>query len=658
VHCIAIVERQWDLDWKVMDVIRRNLEEVFGNSVGIDTYYVYDLGEQDRIDADVVLVPVYSVLPSLINKLVNLRSLVLCSRTIRREGLDRIFELPVGTEVLIVNASTETAHDMVRLLYELGVHHIRMTAYEPGVTDLSRFDVCITPGERLLVPESIGTIIDVGYRILDTQTFLSILTKLKINDERIFDNLLAYVRKIPRKNTDVEERFVNSLFTNRVFREFIELKPDGVLVFDDCNQIKFMNREAEKLLRIKPLSGVLVEECLPAEIAVSVLDKAFSSGLFQIADQTVSLVKTELISDKQMCGYMLTLRSAKSNNNVNVDLSARLRASGLYARFTFSDISFRSQAMARCIQAAKHVAPTDYTVLIRGETGTGKELFAQSIHNYSLRRDKPFVAINCAALPESLLESELFGYERGAFTGSRREGKLGLIEQANGGTLFLDEIGDISLPLQGKLLRTLQEKQIVRIGGTHVVNVDIRIIAATNCDLEKALVEGQFRRDLYYRLNVFSILLPPLRERKEDILFLFRGMVRETEKDLTPEVERRLLLHPWLGNVRELQNVAKYFRLMKELPAFIAFTTPVYFDALQCKMCVLRAIGERHGSGIGRAALIEKLAEAGLRLSTARLEELLKSLCEQGLIVRHRGRRGCVLTPEGERQLTNMISNN
>ena len=157
--------------------------------------------------------------------------------------------------------------------------------------------------------------------------------------------------------------------------------------------------------------------------------------------------------------------------------------------------------MARCIQAAKHVAPTDYTVLIRGETGTGKELFAQSIHNYSLRRDKPFVAINCAALPESLLESELFGYERGAFTGSRREGKLGLIEQANGGTLFLDEIGDISLPLQGKLLRTLQEKQIVRIG-VHVVNVIFESSQPPTVIQRRRWLKAS-SVEIYYRLNVF-----------------------------------------------------------------------------------------------------------------------------------------------------------
>jgi len=220
----------------------------------------------------------------------------------------------------------------------------------------------------------------------------------------------------------------------------------------------------------------------------------------------------------------------------------------------------RSKAMQEIYKAIGRVAPTDATVLIRGESGTGKELVARAIYQHSLRRDKPFLVINCVAIPETLLESELFGYEKGAFTGavSRRVGK---IQQAHGGTLFLDEIGDMPFSIQAKILRLLQEKHIERLGGREPIPVDVRIIAATNRDLEAALTEGRFREDLYYRLKVVTLWLPPLRDRLDDIplladYFLSRFATEMGIDNPTISKETKILLgnHPWQGNVRELSN--------------------------------------------------------------------------------------------------------
>ena len=220
----------------------------------------------------------------------------------------------------------------------------------------------------------------------------------------------------------------------------------------------------------------------------------------------------------------------------------------------------RSKVMQELYKAIGRTAPTDATVLLRGESGTGKELVARAVYNYSARADRPFLIINCVAIPESLLESELFGYEKGAFTGavSRRIGK---IEQANGGTVFLDEIGDMPLAPQAKLLRLLQERSLERLGGRETIQVDVRIIAATNRNLETALKGGRFREDLYYRLNVVTLHIPPLRERSEDICLLadyFLGRVSEqmglANPGLTPEARTLLINQPWPGNVRELAN--------------------------------------------------------------------------------------------------------
>ncbi len=225
------------------------------------------------------------------------------------------------------------------------------------------------------------------------------------------------------------------------------------------------------------------------------------------------------------------------------------------ARQLFPGIIAESQAMRGVLSQIMKVAPTDSTVLIFGESGTGKELVATSIYEHSLRKDKPFIKLNCVAIPEQLLESELFGYEKGAFTGADSR-KLGKFEIANHGTIFLDEIGDMPINLQAKLLRVLQEREFERVGGTESIKVDVRFIAATNKDLEKMVKEGQFREDLYYRLNVFALYLPQLKERKEDIPSLVERFLKNVKTThVNSEALQLLMGHSWPGNIRELQNI-------------------------------------------------------------------------------------------------------
>src|SRR4030088_1919509 len=220
-----------------------------------------------------------------------------------------------------------------------------------------------------------------------------------------------------------------------------------------------------------------------------------------------------------------------------------------------------SPALAAVLKQVERVAPTDSTVLIEGETGTGKELVAHSVHMLSRRRGRPFVKLNCAALPLGLLESELFGHEKGAFTGAVSQ-KIGRFEAANGGTLFLDEIGDIPLELQAKLLRVLQEQEFERLGSTQTHRVNVRVVAATNQDLNMLVAEKQFRMDLYYRLNVFPLAVPPLRRRLEDIPMLVAHFVRKYAEKMTKQIGmitsndmEALVRYSWPGNIRELQNI-------------------------------------------------------------------------------------------------------
>ena len=234
----------------------------------------------------------------------------------------------------------------------------------------------------------------------------------------------------------------------------------------------------------------------------------------------------------------------------------------LEAKYTFEDIIGEHESIKKTIEWAKVAAQTPVTVLLRGESGTGKELFAHAIHSSSNRKNNQFIRVNCAALQESLLNSELFGYVEGAFTGAKKGGKKGFFEKANGGTIFLDEIGEISLNIQAKILRVLQEKEIIPVGGNQSINIDVRIIAATNVDLEKAVEEKRFRKDLYYRLNAFPIYIPELKERKSDIGLLCNHLIRKFNQEygrsvnsISQESLKILMGYPWPGNVRELENV-------------------------------------------------------------------------------------------------------
>ena len=261
-------------------------------------------------------------------------------------------------------------------------------------------------------------------------------------------------------------------------------------------------------------------------------------------------------------------------------------AEELKANQDFGIVVGRSQAFEQVLTLARQAAPTGATVMVTGETGTGKEVLARAIHERSLRRDRAFVRLNCAALPAGLIESELFGHERGAFTGAEHQ-RVGRFELADGGTLFLDEIGEMPLEAQAKLLRVLQDGLVDRVGGANAIPVDVRVIAATNADLHRAIQQGRFRSDLYYRLNVFPIHMPPLRERPEDIPILARHFLRVHSRRLKRQCEdfdgvsmERLVQYAWPGNVRELENIVEralilcHERLLRIDPAMVHVRVP------------------------------------------------------------------------------------
>jgi DNA-binding NtrC family response regulator len=303
----------------------------------------------------------------------------------------------------------------------------------------------------------------------------------------------------------------------------------------------------EILKRAREVSGDICCVIMTAYGGVSTAITSMKEGAFDYIEKPFCPGKVELLIEK-----MIEHQNIKKEN--------LLLHHKLEERCSFENIIYKSVKMQRVIELIKAVAKSNATVLITGESGTGKELVAKAIHNYSYRFNKPFVAISCAALPENILESELFGHEKGSFTGAHIQRK-GKFEFADGGTLFMDEIGEMSANIQVHLLRVLEEKEFTRVGGNEVVKVDVRVISATNKDMKQEVRQGNFREDLYYRLNVVNIELPPLRDRKEDIPLLAEHFLKEfaleNSKDIgqfNPDAMDLLLNYDWPGNVRELEN--------------------------------------------------------------------------------------------------------
>ena len=354
-------------------------------------------------------------------------------------------------------------------------------------------------------------------------------------------------------------------------KSIIELAHEGIISINDRGIIDIFNPKAEEILGKKAYKviGQHVQEVFPAMNLLSTLKDGH-----QQLENMLTVEKTNILANiipitinDEVVRVVLTFQKISHIQRMEQHIREKLYLKGYTAENTFEDIVGQSRAMTKVKEEARDYAQIDLPVLIYGETGTGKELFAQAIHNASARRHKPFVAFNCAALPESLLESELFGYVSGAFTGATKQGRAGLFEQAHGGTIFLDEIGGIPNEIQIRLLRVLQEKKIRRLGDDKITPVDVRIIVATNKNLAQLVAKKEFREDLYYRINVLNLNLPALTERKGDIPILVAFFIKKHRQKLNKLVEGVsqqgmviLTDYNWPGNVRQLENVVE--RLM------------------------------------------------------------------------------------------------
>jgi len=388
-----------------------------------------------------------------------------------------------------------------------------------------------------------------------------------IRNQENYMNFVSRMSKLIASRIKEQQLHEELEYKSIELRTIIDSVDEGIIAIDDKKKIMCINKWAREVLDItkENVIGKDLDELLPQNSATKVL-----STNAEINDQEEVLkIKGKsyrfLLSAKPIIFNQRKAGVVANFKDFNKLHRSIYKISENPETLTFDNILGSSPAFTAVKEQAKHVANQDVTVLLLGESGTGKELFARAIHYESPRKNEIFLPINCGAIPDSLIESELFGYEKGSFTGASPKGKPGKFERANGGTIFLDEIGDLPLHMQVKLLRVLQDKEVFRVGGLSPIKIDVRIIAATNKDLEAMVERGEFRKDLFYRLNVVPIRIPPLRERPQDILemveiFFFRytRLHRKQLKGISEGAKKVLLGYPFPGNVRELENLIEY----------------------------------------------------------------------------------------------------
>lgn len=621
-------------------------------------------------------------------------------RIIAGYNLEKVLMLPKATPVLVVNHPREATEETIASLKSLGLDHLRYFPYWQGsaVPEAARqAKTAVSPGMGHLTPDHIETLIDIGPRLISLASFARLLLALDLDLgylEHYADQYHHFLLASSRKLADALGYAELMGKRNEVILDEFE---EGVVSVNARGRIDRANRSAFDLLHLaggdilnRRMDRIFQELEKVADLIEPGSQNAKSAGIYTCRDKQLIVTKIPVESGRQR-SHLYTLREIARMQRLEKDVRIKLARKGYLGKYSFDDIQGSSPALQAAIARARRFAQTEKNILITGESGTGKELFAHAIHHASLRAGGPFLAVNFAGLPETLIESELFGFEEGAFTGARRGGKAGLFEQAHGGTLFLDEIGDASPAVQSRLLRVVQEREVLRVGGSRIIPVEVRIVAATNSDLQQAVAAGRFREDLYFRLNTLPLEIPPLRERGGDIIAFFNGYIEKhyhIRKELEPAAAKRLTAYNWPGNLRELINSAEYALIASEgkpkidlvhlPPALLRGTatqagpaaavespdgSPVElaleYGELRGRVCggpltadvlrvILAILGEAGPGGIGRNSLRRRLQERRLALSEGFMKSALKRLRREGLVVVGSTRQGTGLTPRGE----------
>ena len=650
---------------------KKQLEYFFADAVELYTYSIEDGTAYSPKTEDIFLITTISFDShnEVLRYIPKDKHIVNGTITVRNSTIEKLKKLPSGTKALLVNSTKSMCEESIVLLHQKGINNISFSPYYPGCKEkYEDIPLAITPGEAHFAPAG-KEIIDIGNRVLDTNTILEIISFTDCEYLLKTDRLINYFDEISENNTGVESLISKMELATQQFNILLRLSSEGIILVDKKNNIIMCNQKANDFLEkgridilYKPASNAfqnnIFEQAAKDQITKTVL--LLSPSGIKLKLKVIPIVKHGIY----LSGIGIINR-ANPEDEIMTSAVNKILKKGHIARYTFDSIITKSKNVIKIKEVAKKMAKSNSAVLITGESGTGKELFAHSIHNYSSRRDKPFVAINCAALADNLLESELFGYEEGAFTGAKKGGKTGLFEIANNGTLFLDEIEGMSKNLQFKLLRVIQEKEIIKVGGDEMIPIDVRIIAASNENLGELVENKVFRQDLYYRLNTLPITIPPLRERIDDLYLLIEDFKQEMDFNFifTKSSKHLIENYTWPGNIRELRNCIEYLGCLGEtiiepemfpqnMNSLNKNTKPSSYEEKNIFYETAFVIDEleKKGKSCGRKSISEELKNKNIYISEAKIRKILENMKNDGLISSGEGRTGSKLTSFGRKK--------
>lgn len=680
---VAVITRAKEIRNSMKDQI----DMIFRELVETNIYSLEDktIDKLKKSDLYVVSSSAYEYLDE---KFLKNKNLVIVDYTISKERKNFLKNFPKGTKAVFFNVSQKMCMEAIAMMYHLGVNNIEFIPAYPNMENFPKNNLIITPAETKLLPkEAEGRdIIDIGHRILDANTIIEIALKLEFEHILYYKKIKEYLDTVATNDYSLNKILEKATQSESQLGILMGILDIAIIGVDKDNFICSCNEGAEKILNRKSInlignSACDILSCVPFG-EVRETKQEIRSRLVTVNGEYVNLNITPVIKAENYMGAFAVLQRFKEEEQKQHELRRQLLNKGHKAKYTFDDILGESGAIKKIKEIAKKMAKTNSAVLITGESGTGKELFAHAVHNYSDRKDYPFVAVNCAAIPENLLESELFGYEEGAFTGAKKGGKIGLFEFAHMGTLFLDEIEGMSPALQIKLLRVIQEKEIMKIGGGKVINIDVRIIAATNEELRKLVKENKFRKDLYYRINTLPIMIPPLREREDDVYLLLEKFKTEIGADFkfTPKAKEAFKMYNWEGNIRELKNYVEFFNFMGE--EYINFedmplAVKEYYEENKKEISekeesnilketaghrykqyvfLLKKIKENQKAGLssGRKILCSICEKNNISLTEQEIRGILKNLEKIDFIKVFKGRKGNIISEKGEEFLKNL----
>lgn len=660
------------------EIYANQINYFLGDSIKINLYS-FEEGGFTFFEEKLILLSVNLKYEEILKMCNSDAQIIIPNLTFEKSSFEKICKINKNETVFVYNLSKSMALETIAIIYRLGVDIPNLIPCYTEMKKIPENSIVLTPGEKLNIEAKNCKIIDLEYRIIDLSSIADIA--MKLNLERLIqeDLVKKFMDKIVPISYITEKLLVTQTKLENQFDFLLSAIDDGIIGVSNEGIVQFYSHVAREILSINgnEMIGKYIGEYVKSLDFDQIIKKEvpYFQKLIKVNNIDINMeVKYTHIS--VFNGFIIKVSKFHQAEKKQAKLRAQLMSSGNVSKYNFDDIIGCSDSIKNTKKIAYKMAQSDSSILIIGESGTGKELFAQSIHSASRRSQGPFVAVNCSTFQEGLLQSELFGYDEGAFTGARKGGKIGLFELANKGTIFLDEIGEMDLNSQATLLRVIQEKQIRRVGSDKIIDVDIRIIAATNRDLKKLVCENKFRKDLFYRLNVLPLKIAPLRNRNEDVFLIFESFKKnlDVKFSLSDELVEVFKTYRWEGNIRELRNLVEYCSYLDKSIIEI-YDLPEYMlesikhkdyclelsnkndiknisnlkRALRDYIFVLEKINNAYvlKQRIGRRKIYEYALEEKIFLTEQQIRSILIELQEFGFVKILSGRGGSVITEKG-----------